>query len=233
MMTRLFAAPVMVSVGGRPLAVPPLRIRDLAALEAFSGWVVPPPPTEPPDGLDDWARARWLAARYREAKQWPPAWDSAALAGLLETAAGFAALLLVLLGPGRGGTLTEEEALDLSARATGAERSAVRVAALGLTPADVLARLLDPRSLAGDPVAERVTLAEAIDALAAERGWTYEQIGDLTLAQFRMARAGGKLGKVKLIPRPGQSLLQAAQWRKRLFLDPDPGPPDGWTPDDF
>lgn len=185
--TSLRPSPTALSVGGRPFSVHQATIADLFALQA---WV----DTKSPDqlasihenaaGLTGAERDRLLFDAYDLAE------DAASIDGpegrrlLTQTPEGLTVFLSVAL------KVSADFAAAVLAEATPREVEAVRRAFFG---ANALAEIrgllgLEGRRRAGEPA----TWGEAIDGLAAERGWTYAYIYSLSLSEFRNARRRGK-----------------------------------------
>lgn len=203
-----------VRVAGRALAIRPLTLADLAGLDAAIGAACPFVAEPPPAGLDAWRERRHWAKEWKRARAWPLPFP--AIAG---TGPGRVLLLR------RVADVSEAEAPAIVAGATEAEWRAIEDAAHGVHPADRLLRLMDPDRPLSDPEAESVTLEEAIAGVCRDFGWTLEEVGRLTLRQFRALRAGGSPSPRKLVPKPGETMAAACRERRRLLAETDEGPP--------
>jgi hypothetical protein len=117
--------------------------------------------------------------------------------------------------------LAHRAAWELFSRLSPAEWAQVQAIAYGLRPVDVLARLIDPEwGRRGTP--EGVPWGRAIDEVAAERGWTYDQVGRLTLTQFANARRGGKPPEdADMELPPGEDVARIAATRRARFFGED------------
>lgn len=194
--------PTRLTLAGRPYLVGPLRLADVATLQGWIAGVAGDPldaiPPFDPTG-DPEARRNALARAWRAAKTWPPAYGSPAAQAYMETSAGRAVFVLV------AARLDDpDEAAEVAGAMTPAEWAALRDVAYAVPPWKAIAAELDPFSMAGGGPGKAPNWGEEFEALSAERGWTYEQIGALTIPEWRNIQRGGRAEGFRAIPMPGE-----------------------------
>lgn len=225
-MFETFAVTRRVEVMGRGWAVRPLRLRDLAQIEA---WVADRTPC-PLDGgraalrAADPSRRPKLAARMLAgAEAAMPEMGSDAYEDAVNTPDGILLFLtLALRDSGVSGDELADLVVHLVQHPDDLER--LRSVAYGVNPVQYLVRIMEGTQ---DMPGHR-TWGETVMGLLKERpAWTLGDVGDLTLSQWACVQSEGKggvdLGNVP--PRPGETLEQMSERRRKLFEpDPDPEP---------
>lgn len=224
-LTRVLPAPVVIRLGGRLVAVGELRLIDLAELQQWLTDQVPHPlDALPPAGLDpdpESRRSRVLAA-WEAAKDYPPRFGSASARPLLASAAGLVRVLGLCLRRGDPAA-TEADALDLATAMDALDWARLHRVAYGGESWQELLRELDPP--ADDP-APPPNWVEAILDVVEHRHWTFEQVGHLTLSQWRALRGGANAFAYRCEPRPGETLAEARERERRMLLPNPEEPPD-------
>jgi hypothetical protein len=228
MISRCFPQPVPVRVAGCVLFAAQLRLRDLAALEAWA-MTVTPCPTDGlgVDGPDFPPR---LAAAYDEARAWPPEIGSATVDELLSrTPEGRAMIVTLACRP----WMTHELAAEVVGAMSDEDWHALRSVAMADDPSpfawisavvDQLAGVepFEPRREGGTPSTwERVIIA-ACDGDPTR----LEAIGDLTVGQWILFQTDGE-PFARLDPLPENAaveervqLARSAWWNQRTESNP-------------
>jgi hypothetical protein len=160
---------------------------------------------------------------YLALEAWPIRFGTREAARHFAGARGAAFFLAVCLdratGPAQGrpaaGDLTPSEWAELSAAAFGAD------------PLLDLIAILEPAA-AGAEAEAPMNWGEAFAEVAAETGWTFDEIAGLTVGQFLAYRTRGALPGGSVAPRPGETIGQAAARRAALFALA--AQPEGETP---
>jgi len=225
-LSELLPEPVALDLAGQEYRVGPLRLRDLAALERWLALAAPDPLRDLPPREADPApatRRRRLAAARDAAASWPPRLGTPAAAELLETGRGAVAYLWILLS--RHQDLTVARARDLAGRLTAAEWAALDRIAWGEPPLEAILREVDPEAFGGDPEAAPRDWGETIDRLARERGWTYAEVGELTLAQLACAERHGRPRQPGGAIASAEDLAEHLERHRRRWGDAADGPP--------
>lgn len=211
--------PRPVKIGDKIYFVGELQIRDLAGIQLWLQERTPHPLElirADLDGLEGEERLQALRAAWRESQDWPPRWDTPKGKELLGTAEGVSAILTLILSKHQ--ELTSQEIGHIVATITPEEFSAVKRIAYALDPTDELVDLI-----LGDEKDEDYSkpqkddLAELVHGLAVTHGWTYEQIGEMTLSQFGAALRHGKPREMRGAVPPGVNVFEWAAKRRRLF----------------
>lgn len=207
-----------VPLGGMSRPVAELRLRDLADLQGWLADQAPHPLRDvPPERLDpepETRRAR-LQAAWKAARDWPPRLGSEDAAALLESPAGRVAFVAVCLrrcDP----SVTAEDAATVAAAMDAAEWANLRRVAWGLQPWRELQGELDPTSLDA-PDAGPPDWTEAFHEIAGRTGWTFDEIGALTLGQYRAIRSGSGPVYRGLTRRHGETPEQLAARERETF----------------
>lgn len=213
-----------VEVMGRTWAIHPLRLRDLAQMEAWACDRRPSP-------LDEGRAALRSAPPEKR-----PRMAAKLLDGVMATqfeigSEGYEAeintpdgILLFLSLVLRESSVTSDELAALAAHlyANPDELEKVRAVAYGVDPVQYLVRVMEgtPDQPSG------LTWGKALYAALREHpAWTPNDVGEMTLSQWVCVQSEG-LGGVdvnNVPPRPGETLEQMSERRRKLF-EPDPEP---------
>jgi hypothetical protein len=207
----------IVALAGVARPVMELRLCDLADLQGWLADQVPHPLAGVPPAWadpDPATRPDRLKAAWRRAREWPPKLGTPQAGEVLGTPAGLVAFVLVCLrrcDP----SVTATDAAEVAAKMGPAEWATLRRIAWGRQPWEELREELDP-SAAEDP-GPPPDWAEGFQDLAATTGWTFEQIGELTVTQYRIARSGTAPAYRGLVRGAGETLEQLAARERETF----------------
>lgn len=225
--SRVLPRPRLLTLGGATYLVGELRLSDIADLQSWLEGVAPHPLADLPDIDEDpepETRRRRVLSCWKAVRGWPPAYGSDAASIYLNSAAGMIAFLLVVLRRHQPAA-TAEDAAALASRMSLADWKMLRrtvYAADGDLWKELIAEI-DPEYEAyeGKPI----DWGEEFERISADRGWTYEQIGEMTIGQWRNLHAGGKRETFKMRPRPGETMKELGERTKRMFAEeaPDAG----------
>jgi len=221
-LTRLIPPSWPIRLGDTTYLVPPLRLRDIARLQAWLAVARPCPLEAARPGLDSAegeARRAMLVELYAACEAWPIRYGSAEGAALLSTRAGAVAWLAVVLARAEP-TPTDDEVAALAGSLSPDEWRRLAAVALDSDPLDELVRMIDPPE-AESGEADDLNWGEAFSDVAESTGWTFDAIADLTLAQWVAIRTGGTAERGASAPREGESVGEAAARRRRLFFGDD------------
>jgi hypothetical protein len=211
--TACIPIPRRLTLAGSEYLVSEFRLRDLAELTARAE-ERSPNPLEGLAGIDRGAEPeRWRAAfraAYEGAERGPEGFGSEPVADAVR-------LVHLAIRRHRPG-FALEEAAELLTRMTGGELDRLTRLVWGADPLDELDRILDPPA-SGPPAG--IPWEEAIDLLSRERGLSYEAIAEMSLGAFANALRGGKPKERGITPRPGESVVECARRRRRLFYGGD------------
>jgi hypothetical protein len=197
----LHVGPEPIELAGRVRQVYPLRLRDLATLEA---WAIRASGAGRADAArslaaassigDRDARRRVLAECYRGHERSGVAFGSPEVQLMLGTLPGQGMQLWCALRGERSRTLTISRATRLAARLADDEWIAVAAVAWCADPLDEAARAIDAEIGAEwpEPEARPDQLAATLWSVVRATRWTLPQIADLTLDQWDFARSHGK-----------------------------------------
>lgn len=253
-LSRWFPAPTAVKVAGRVALASELRVRDLAALEAYIAAVL----VSPLHGLDEAAEdyPERLREAYDLAAEWPPGIDSPhGLAALFADPAGLALFVSLAL---RDSPEIDPEAV--AAAIDQDELAALAKVAFGDRPdwRPVVVRAIDdhlglPAFEAREDRGEAATVSwsRAVGETLAGDPSRLAALGDMTPGQVALLRAGGE-AEDKGDPMPADDALTDAVTRARYRFwhgkempeattaeaDPDAGLldgpplPEGWISGD-
>ncbi len=229
----LFSRPVAVAIGGTTVLASELRLRDLAALESVVAELCPDPLADLDPAAADYPER--LKALYDGT--WPPPIGSAeADAVLLGSDGGRAAFVLTVCR--LQADMNAERALELARADDPPGWSELTRIAFALPRRDLWAevvRLIDAH-LGIEPFAaapelpeasdEPITWPEAVAETCEAYGLTIDQVGDLTLGQWRALRSGGK-APVRSEPVPADPELaeSVAKARWAFWWDKPPAMP--------
>lgn len=193
-LTDLIPTKRTVSLGGKPYAVSPARLIDLAEIQAWLDvqWGDPATqarkamlnPSLSPDERREIAARAWEAATKDRPVEGEESGDR-----LLSSAEGMAVVVFVALRRHQP-DFTVLEAVESLSRATVEELVDLRRAFYGsdsILDIEAFLWAQPPRSGGG----RRTTWGQAIDHVATTHGWTYEYIYTLTVQEFINARTGG------------------------------------------
>jgi hypothetical protein len=221
-LTRVIPVAVPVALAGRTVLVWPLRLADLALLQGWIRQIAAPSPLSAVRAAllsaDAAGRARLLRRAYDRAESWPVRYGSAEGGALFNSEAGLLYFLAVALA--RSTPIEACDPEELVAALDPVEWSELLAAAWGTEPLDELERLLDPDALTPG---EDLNWGEAFAETARDTGWTFAQIGELTVSQWIAYRSDGKVARVARTVPEGMTVLQYAEMRRRAFegLDDD------------
>lgn len=214
--------PRVLTLAGRGYVVEQLQLRDLADLQAWLADEAADPMADLPsrdfDPEPATRRKRVLAA-WQAMKTYPPAYGTDEAADRLSSPAGRAAFVYVVLA--KRNAITAEEAVDVARGMSSAEWRSLRRAAYSSTAWKELAREIDP-DFDPDPHPDApkpkpYDWIEAFETLSANRGWTYDQIGNLYLSQWRAISSGGRSESYRSERREGESAKEHMARTKALF----------------
>lgn len=199
---RVLPQPVPVKVGGSVRLVRPLRLSDVALLQNWIASAIP----SPLDAVRDEAltlslnrRRRLLSTVYEACEAWPPRYGSEEADALFQTAQGVAFFLSVVA------QCSEWSSGDLSSvfdAITPKEYEAITRAAFGSDPIEECGRLMRLRDR--EEAGEDLNWPKAFGEVAELTGWTFAEIGALTLSQWVAIRTGGEIDTSVAIP-PGMT----------------------------
>jgi hypothetical protein len=207
-----------LTLAGTVRPVQELRLRDLADIQGWLADQVPhplaglPPAWADPD--PDTRRARLWAA-WRAARDWPPRLGTAAAADVLATPEGLVLFTLVCLRR-CDDQVDATSAASIAAGMAPEEWASLRRVAWGRQPWEELRDELDPDATA-DSDGPPPDWCEAFHEVAERTGWTFEQIGELTVSQYRVIRSGTAPVYRGLTRRAGESLEQLAARERETF----------------
>lgn len=213
----ILGTPRPVELAGETFMLAPLRVADLGDLGAFAmrDRARGPDPIEVAGSLPGDAPAADRAAAFRAAQDFavarPPDLGTPGYAASTASAEGLAWFALVALRRHNEG-LGAREAAALAGRIVAqrpGDAARLYARAFGTHPGRRLASLLG----GDDDGSEPVDWPRLIDRLASERGWTYAEIGEMTLPAFWSALRDGKAPDLEYRPRRGES---AAGLRRRI-----------------
>jgi hypothetical protein len=234
-LTHLFPQPIEVDFAGRRVLARPLRLRQLAALQAWLNAALPDPSGPAASaiaagGQDDEARRRLLVGAYAEAEAWPVRVGSPAGDFALDRW-GRAAFLTIALAEHNPG-LAGDDFGRLARSAEPGDWPALMRAAFGpFDPGQAIARMIDPEAFtADDDRADREPpdWCALVVQVMHDAGWTFEQAGELTPGQLAAYRTKCAPADFDVPPRPGESREQANARRRAYFdLDGDGSDDDG------
>ncbi len=176
-----------VRIGDDLIFVRPLRLKDLAALNAWLETRIPHPYEAirttvadlPPGDEQD----RYLAKALEQAASWGPTIFGDGWVHLF-TPEGIATFLLTVVSP----ALTRDRALDLALNTDLETFSAIRRYAFGYDPKSELESVwtaCEPKSPRPPSETEDDGYAGLLLKLATDFGWTPAEVGELTLAQLK------------------------------------------------
>jgi hypothetical protein len=190
-LTRLVPIPRAIPLGGSVRVVAELRLRDLAALQAWLEDAEPDPLEDFPalgEDPDPATRPARLHAAWEAAGTWPARLGTDRGGDLLASPGGRAYLLSLCLARGGDPCPGLAESLLLLDGITPTQWGRLIRIAYGVTPREWIAAELAPDRSPPKPV----DYAKAFDQLLEYRGLTYDQAADLTLSQWRLVCSGGK-----------------------------------------
>lgn len=219
--TSILPVPRTVTVGGEPVVISELRLRDLATLQAILDGTWPDPLAEIQDSLpaDRKARNRLLVRAYERAEIGPPVYGTARGHEYFATPEG-GALLLWVAGRQHTPDLGPPRAARLYTKATVGEIDRVLRIAHGVPTLKAIENFLWARPPGeGAGSARKTTWAEMIDELARERNWTYSYIYDLTITEWLAARNHGKQPEPGRVIGPGEDAAAIAQEQAELWAE--------------
>jgi hypothetical protein len=208
--TACIPIPRLLTLAGEEYLVSEFRLRDLAELTAWAE-ERSPDPLGMLAGIDREAEPeRWRAAfrgAWEAAEAGPPGFGSDPVGDAVR-------LVYVAIRRHRPG-FGPDDAAELLTRMTGAELDGLTRIVWGADVLDEFDRILDPPT--SKPPAG-IPWEEAIDLLSRERGLGYEAIAEMSLSAFANALRGGKPKERGITPRPGESVVECARRRRRLFF---------------
>lgn len=215
--TSVLPRPRATVLAGRIYALSELRLVDLAELQAWLELAGPHPLAGLPctENDDDQAtRPARLRAAWRAAKEWPPIYGSNESRDLLASPGGIVAFVWLCLRRNHP-EIELDEAAEVAAAMTAENWRELRRIAYGVPIWRQLIGELDPEW--SDSPANSIDWGRAFEELSAERGWTYEQIGEMTLSQWRNYCTGGKPAQYRAQPRPGETAKQLMARQREIF----------------
>lgn len=219
--TRVVPTPEPVMVAGAVRLVWPLRLRDVATLQAWLRIAAPSPlalalADIASGGLEGKARHRRLREAYDLAEAWPPRYGSPEADRRFATHEGICFFLSVVAERSRW---TPDELAEVLAKITRDEYAALARSAFGPDPLDELGRLMglyDEPEADEDAPRDDLNWAEAFAEAAEATGWTFDQVADLTVPQWVAFRSGGKPARAAEIP-PGMTVADYSRRQHRRF----------------
>ncbi len=200
--TEVFPVPQIVPCGGFSIKVAELRLRDLVSLQAVLDSLTPDPLEAAQKALgspDRAVRHAALLEAYDLAERGPAGYGEDSGRAYFSTPEGGGMFLWVAGRRWKSNEMTPAKAGEMFARSTTAEYSRVWRICHGVSARRALGRMLLP--FAGDgPKSAVRSWGEMVDDLSSSRGWTYDQILNLSLTQWIRARNDGQ------IPEPEQAI---------------------------
>lgn len=211
----LYGIPRSITLAGESFNVAPLRVRDLADLGAFAmNRQTGPDPIDvarflPEDTPPDERSAAFRAAQDHATNP-PPDIGTPGYRDAFATAEGSAFLIYVVLHRHNDGFSLSKAMQLLGSLAESDPDGMGRLCrrAFGSHPVRDFMALIDP-----EPSGEPPDWPRLIATLAEARGWTFDQIGDMTLPAFWIAHRKGKAPEIEYRPRRGESM---SGLRKRI-----------------
>ena len=221
--------PVPLDFGGHRLLIRPLRLRQLAQLQAWLAASWPCPLDVASDEIaraEGDARRRLLVATFEACESWPILLGSALGDRLLDSDGGRVFVLTVATAEFNG-WLAPADLPAIAAAATDAEWGRLLRACYGSGPMGVVARLIDPlafsRTANDEPTDWNLIIAEACGS----HDWTPAEVAEMTPGQLGWINRKGKPADIDCPPRPGESADEAAIRRQAYFNLEDKGSNDG------
>jgi hypothetical protein len=219
-LSRVWPQPVGLTIGGRLVMVAEYRLADLATLQTWLETQAPHPLAKIPPAEDD-ADPDTRPERLRDAMKaladWPPRIGSIAATMLLASMEGRLMQLFVSMARAKPET-SIDDAISVLADTTPADFRSVRRVAWGVAAWREIVSELAPDTEDADPMdwgKELFRLAEAFH-------WTPDQVGDLTIGQWRLLASGGSADEYQGRPRSGESMWDAIQRDAKIFgYDPN------------
>lgn len=215
--TRILPQSFPLSLGGVECLVGELTLSDVAAIQAWLTARTPDPllalgsaaTDEPPAD-----RRRRLIEAWHAARDWPIRFGSSAARSYLTSPEGMGLILSLVLA--RYDRRNLDQVVTIAGAMNLAEWSALYRAAYATEPWQALLAELDPDSQDDSP-SRLMDWIEAFDELAKTYGWTPEQVGKLTLSQWRAIRGGSDAFAYKLPLKPGETPAEALARERRIF----------------
>jgi hypothetical protein len=215
--TRVLPVPTPVVLAGRTWLVRPLQLRQVAELQGWLAHVADRSPlaahraaiAAAPEGH---ARDVAAARAYLALEAWPIRFGSREASPYWSTPMGARFFLHVALERAISSGGADPDPKSLSP----AEWAELGSAAFGADPLEELVGVLEPTP---EAIAEPMNWAKAFAEVARETGWTFEQIGELTVGQFLAYRTRGEVAGGTVAPRPGETIGQAARRRAAVFAE--------------
>lgn len=214
--TAIIPVPRRCTLGGVPVLVSEARLRDMAELQGYLDDEAPDPLgclLEIAGDADQSATHRRLVQARKLAKEGPQLYGSADTS-LRQTNAGIAFFLWVALKRHQP-EMTAECVVALSADMTAAEFDRIYRVFHGTKPLRLLDRLL--LGPGGDDYGRTLTWGEAIDRVARDRGWTYPDVYNLSLTEWRNALRDGEPERYGRRLRDGETLEEALESRRQAL----------------
>ena len=189
-LVHLFRRPVPIRLRGRNWLALPLRLLDLAAMEAVAV-SMEPMPAIPEGDIDDPDYREQLRALRKAYGDEAPEWgDDNCQAFVFGTTGGRAMVLQAVL---REHELDDAEALGLAESLTPEEWQHVNRVAWGTDPVVGLLRYVDRLIGVPEQNTDGVPIAVAVCETAASLGVVPNDLAGMTLPEFRLIRAGGDM----------------------------------------
>lgn len=189
--TSIIPVPRSVPLGGRRVLISELRLRDVAELQSVLDDRQGDPLAgvlEAVAGTDGDARRAVLVDAHRRSLAGPETYFREDGMAYFRTPAGEATFLFVAVRRHRP-RLSARGAAKLWEAASREELDRVWRICHGVKARDAIEGMI---GMAAPRKGRTATWPELIDELALARSWTYEQIYNLTLSEWRTARSGGK-----------------------------------------
>jgi hypothetical protein len=226
----LFPRPLPVPAAGRTWQILPLRLRDISALlHAFwesdggnpmnrhRGGLKAAREACGGDYLAETDAGRTYADLLREAMAGAEVDTEAGLSDLLNSLfhldGGVPLFLKTLIGRTYP-DFDDEAAASLAAMLDGPDLDALISAGLAIHPLDELNVLMDPGAAGGGTATD---WGRAIVEVVQDTGWTLDQVGELTLGQLGIVRAGGKFEPGRIRSASPERTDRIGDRRMRLF----------------
>lgn len=213
----LYPQPRSLRLAGLDLVVAELRVKDVAELEAWLAEASDPLRNLPhaSDDPDPDSRPQRLDTAEQAALVWPPAVGSPEADALLATLRGRVAYLQVILSR-ENPDLVRDDYLTLARGMTSGEWASLDRVAWGVHPLKTI-RQEKYQADGRHPLAD---WGELLDVLSRERGWTFDEISNLTMGQLAVAARHGKpLDSTEGLPsrlKNGRGYLKD-RWRSGLM----------------
>jgi hypothetical protein len=223
--TDILPQPRRVRLAGQDYEVSELTFADVARIQAWLNRASPCPMDDARDridGLDGPERRKILLETYQALKSWPPRYGDPEASELLQTEGGAAEFLFVALSRHQP-DFTRDDAMVMAPLLTASEWEELSRALVNPDPMAEVVRLIFGPERNGrdrgreDDWEDGCPWTLAVDAIRQATGWTYEEIGRLTLTQSVLVHRKGCRPGPAVPVEPGESLTEIVRRRRQMF----------------